>query len=146
MSEPIVVDDAAIYATIRAQVAKALERPDLDLELAKIVIPTISLNAVGLTFEYWEEIIAATATLVLPEGHYIVMCTDDGDPPLTTTFAVADLHFEHFVRANWVNVPLLYDEDNEHRYELYSDGENVRVANADAVNDFTLIGVRAYQA
>lgn len=75
MSRIVAVEDSGVYDTIEGVVALAKEVENLGLELGKVVVPTISLNASSLEIVAYKYTgaVSTGATFVPPAGTIVTM-------------------------------------------------------------------------
>lgn len=84
------------------------------------------------------------ATQILEHGMYVISSVTDVYG--VGAWGVADVHTELFVGGAWIDYPFNLGgltEMNSLMY-VYSDGTNVRVANADAAITYRVVGIRLY--
>lgn len=109
-------------------------------EVPDEVILTYNLSNI-LRLELIDIRLTPAATQVLEKGEYVVCAYNDAYT--IGEWGTGDVHMEIYVAAAWIDYPrdLAASDDFKH---FYSDGENVRVANADGANTHRLIGFRKY--
>lgn len=104
------------------------------------VILTYNLSSI-LRYEIIDIQLIPNASQVLEIGEYIVHSYSDVYGALT--WHDNDIHIEIYVGGAWRDFP----ENSagiDNLYHVFSDGENMRVFNADGVNTYRLVGIRRY--